>query len=473
MSDNYSGSHNQLPFLESSGAGYNVWKSDLELWCKITKVTAAKRGITVYLSLPKGSKAKQVASKIPHAQLESTEGIKILLQYLDAAFLPDRGMRLFNASYNLRNVVRKDDEKVTDYTERFDYAKFLLKQEGLEFHEVLLGLDLLQQCRLPQEKNHLVMSGLTDVTYETVKAKLSSIFFDDHDKLKKFEAAESGISFYAEGASGNASDEVFYTTAYGQRGRYNNFRGRYGDRSKKRPKYERGAASGYGRSNTYERGAASGYGRSNTEQPKFRTKNPIGDNGRPSKCNICESIFHWSRDCPNAYENNQPDKDNTFVPRNKRVNFNLFVAFTGYAKEGQGCKLKSLLEESKGCAIIDSGCATTVCGREWVNDFIDTLCDEDRKNIREEPSKEKFTFGDGNTVESLKKMHIPCWIQGLDRGFITTEVVESGIPLLLSKGSMKNMNMVLDFKNDTITCGGHVIYLKNTKSGHYALPLSL
>ena len=101
------------------------------------------------------------------------------------------------------------------------------------------------------------------------------------------------------------------------------------------------------------------------------------------------------------------------------------------------------------------------------------VCDEDRESIKEEPSNEKFTFGDGNTVKSVKKMHLPCWIQGLDRGFITTEVVESGIPLLLSKRSMKNMNMVLDFKSDTITCGENVINLKNTKSGHYALPLSL
>ena len=452
------GSHNQLPSLDPNGVGYNIWKHDLQLWCKITKVPVAKRGITIYLnSLRPGSKVRQVASRIPMEQLESSEGVKILLQHLDAAILPDKAMRLFNASSNLRGVVRKDDEKVTDYIERFDYATFLLRQEGLECHEVLLGIDLLQQCRLSQEKNHLVMSGLTEVTYETVKAKLSTIFFDDHDKLKKFEGQESAVSFYAEG---NTNDEVLYTTAYGQRGRFNNFRGRFGDRSKKRPKFERGAASNSGRSNT-------------VNQPKFRTKNLNGDDGRPSKCNICESIFHWSRECPNSYENNQPGKENTFVPRNKRVNFNLLVAFTGYAKEGQGCKLKSLLEESKGCAIIDSGCATTVCGVEWVNAFMDTLCDEERKSIREEPSKEKFTFGDGNTVESLKKLHIPCWIQGLDRGFITTEVVESGIPLLLSKRSMKNMNMVLDFKNDTITCGENVIYLKNTKSGHYALPLSL
>ena len=450
--------NSDIPSLDPTGAGYNIWKYEIGLWCKVTKIPAAKRGIKIYLSL-KGQ-PRQVGLQITPGLLETNDGVKNLLQHLDEAFLPNQAMRLFNASNHLRNVIRKDEEKVTAYTMRFDNAVFMLKQEGLECHEVLLGLDLLHQCRLPQDKNHLVMSGLTEVTYEKVKAKLATIFFDDHDKSKKFEAQESEISLYAEG---NASDEIFYTTGNGQRGRYNNFRGRYGDRGNKRPRYGRGAVSNYGRSNT--------------EQPKFRTKNPTGDDGRPSKCNICESIFHYSRDCPHSYERNQPNtqqnKENGFVPRNKRVNFNLLVAFTGYAQEEQGCKLKSLLDESRGCAIIDSGCATTVCGIEWVNAYVDTLCDEDRESIREEPSNEKFTFGDGNTVKSVKKMHIPCWIQGLDRGFITTEVVESGIPLLLSKRSMKNMHMVLDFKSDTITCGENVINLKNTKSGHYALPLSL
>ena len=453
-----SDSNSDIPLLDPSGSGYTNWKYDVGVWCKATKIPAAKRGIKIFLKLR--GYPRQVGWQIDQGLLESNEGVKALLKHLDEFFLPTQAMRLFNASNNLRSIIRKDDEKVKTYSMRFDNAVFLLKQEGLECHEVLLGLDLLQQCRLPQDKNHLVMSGLTEVTYENIKARLSTIFFDDHDISKKFEAPDSGISLYAEG---NTSDEVFYTAGYGPKGRYNNFRGRYGGRNKKRPRYERGAASNYGRANS--------------EQPKFRTKNPTGDDGRPSKCNICESIFHYSRDCPHSYEKNQTNSqqshENNFVPRNKRVNFNLLVAFTGYTQEEQGCKLKSLLEDLKGCAIIDSGCATTVCGQDWVNEFVDTLCDEDRESIREEPSHEKFTFGDGKTVKSIKKLHLPCWIQGLDRGFITTEVVECGIPLLLSKRSMKNMNMVLDFNRDTITCGENVINLKNTKSGHYALPLSL
>ena len=59
------------------------------------------------------------------------------------------------------------------------------------------------------------------------------------------------------------------------------------------------------------------------------------------------------------------------------------------------------------------------------------------------------------------------------RGRITTDVVDCNIPLLLSRKAMKNAGMVLDFRKDVISINGATIPLKTTKSGHYALPISL
>ena len=100
-----------------------------------------------------------------------------------------------------------------------------------------------------------------------------------------------------------------------------------------------------------------------------------------------------ARQCPHSYEMNQRNKENDFAAKTKQVNFNLLVAmFTGYAREEDG-RLKSLLDESKGCAIIDSGCATTVCGVEWIKDFIDNLSKEEQKNVIEKPSREIYFWG--------------------------------------------------------------------------------
>ena len=442
------------PQLDINGAGYAVWKNEIDLWCQITKVPVAGRAINIYFSL--SGAARNLVQQIPHNDLKSNAGVTILLQKLDKLYIPNQAIRLFNANNMLRNVVRKPDSLVHDFITAFDHAKFLFEQEGLQRDDTVLGLDLLSQCQLPQDKNQLVMSGLTEVTYEKMKEKLLTIHYDELDKHNKFKKAENTSTSYAEGTE---SEEIFFSKAQNyQRGHSSNYRGRFENRGKKRMRYSRGAANSFGRQES-------------DGQPTYRTKNPMGSDGRPSRCNICQSVLHWFRDCPHAHEKNSNREH--FSERSNKVNFSGLVAFTGYAGENdETCKIRLLREETKGCAIVDSGCATTVCGVGWMEDFIANLCDEEKDNIEETPSSETFTFGDGSTVKSLKKLKIPCWING-QRGVLTTDVVECGIPLLLSRKTLKTLKMVLDFEHDTLRCGNSVIPLVNTKSGHYALPLTL
>ena len=69
------------PELDINGAGYAIWKKEIDLWCQITKVPAANRAITIYFSL-KG-KARKAAQQIPQDELRTNSGINILLEKLD------------------------------------------------------------------------------------------------------------------------------------------------------------------------------------------------------------------------------------------------------------------------------------------------------------------------------------------------------------------------------------------------------
>ena len=51
-------------------------------------------------------------------------------------------------------------------------------------------------------------------------------------------------------------------------------------------------------------------------------------------------------------------------------------------------------------------------------------------------------------------------------------IVPSNIPLLLSKGSLKQENMKLNFENNTIAAFRQPINLIVTKSGHYTIPIT-
>ena len=85
---------------------------------------------------------------------------------------------------------------------------------------------------------------------------------------------------------------------------------------------------------------------------------------------------------------------------------------------------------------------------------------------------ESFTFGDGDSIKSNRKMTIPIWAMG-KKGELTADVVSSNIPLLLSVKVMKKAGMVLDFTKAEVRMKGVTIKLKNTTSGHYGMPLSL
>ena len=111
-----------------------------------------------------------------------------------------------------------------------------------------------------------------------------------------------------------------------------------------------------------------------------------------------------------------------------------------------------------------------MCGIDWLNSYIHTLSEEEEKQIVEVKSKTSFRFGDGQIQNSIKKVKIPVTLVG-KKVFIMTDVVDSGLPLLFSKPSMKKAGVKLDLENDTAIILGKTVKLNCTSSGHYCIPL--
>ena len=73
-------------------------------------------------------------------------------------------------------------------------------------------------------------------------------------------------------------------------------------------------------------------------------------------------------------------------------------------------------------------------------------------------------------VGQLNLIEIPVIIEDIPV-LLTTDVISFGIPLFLSKESMKRANTVIDFKNDYVELFGKKINLFFTSSGHYCIPI--
>ena len=188
-----------------------------------------------------------------------------------------------------------------------------------------------------------------------------------------------------------------------------------------------------------------------------------------SICLECGSRNHWMNNCPDKSPVNRSKQ--TFLHECEdfdEENFQITL-FQSNFEEPQ--RLKSLVLESMNCGVLDSGASKTVCGKSWFRVYRDSLRDEDKSKIKYGSSTNVFKFGDGKRVGSLQQVTIPAVIGNVETT-ISTDVVDSDIPLLLSRSSMKRAGTELNFTDDTINILSQTLPLRVTTSGHYALPLS-
>jgi len=97
--------------------------------------------------------------------------------------------------------------------------------------------------------------------------------------------------------------------------------------------------------------------------------------------------------------------------------------------------------ESLSSGLLDCGCTKTVCGKEWYDEFVNSLSEDDKRAIITEESSVPYKFGSGDVIYSYMKA-----IQGYSgtyKGTLETEIVKTELPLLISKKAIKAIGMVL------------------------------
>ena len=115
-------------------------------------------------------------------------------------------------------------------------------------------------------------------------------------------------------------------------------------------------------------------------------------------------------------------------------------------------------------------CSSTVCGTNWINNYIQSLDKNDRQKVVQTKGRRVFKFGGGTCLQSKGEYSLPVVIAGKE-ATVKTDVVESDFPLLLSKTAMKKAAVKMDLENDTATIMGKEVSLHLTTSGHYCIPI--
>ena len=122
------------------------------------------------------------------------------------------------------------------------------------------------------------------------------------------------------------------------------------------------------------------------------------------------------------------------------------------------------------CAVLDSAYSSTECGQTCLNSYLDSLNEDDRAKVVCQDGHKVFKFGGWTRLKSDGEYELPVCMVG-KQVRVKTDVVESDIPLLLSRSAMKKAGVKMDLENNTAVIMGKEVTLNITSSGHYCIPI--
>ena len=433
------------PILEDNSL-YESWRKDISLWRAITSEDKKKQGVLIYFAL-KG-KARDACRDLSEAVLTSDTGYEKVLEKLDSLFLMDKNRRAFLAYQEFRKFTRPDNMTISDFLLVFDSKYFKFTEHGMTLPDAVLAFELLDSAKISEADFRLAMTSIDDVTFENMRLTLKKIFTNELPLCSGLTISDTR-TVKLENTLGEGTDDPVLYGSDGGRQPFRPDKSRFG---RQRPGY----------SNRSGRRFSRGGGPPRMRGSQGRRLNPPGPDGEPSVCLICNSKFHWARNCPDSYES----RDNQIDDKDIDSIHLVYYASNNVNKNTNN----NFSVETANCAVLDTGCASkNVCGEKWLEGYLEYIGRE-LGSLKKEPGKNKFRFGGGDVFCSNEFVHVPCVFGGKNIYF-KCNVVKCNIPLLISKAAMKKMEMIIDTKNDTVRFFDAVFPLKVTTSGHYYLPL--
>ena len=317
---------------------------------------------------------------------------------------------------------RSNDMTIIEFITNFDRKYQRLARGSMTIPSPILAFMMLKKAGISADDKKLVLSGMDyskkDTLYEQAKKSLRKFKGDHCYGSGSISGSSNGSSvaikvepaYYTQSEHGQSS-EVFFTG-----GRYRgNIRGYRGKalrgcqwqstvgsiRNGKGGKLESHCINRYQSASQSYRGAS-----------RARKVNPKGPDGNILLCNACGSFRHMVADYPDSYENMSRSRYANCV-REEDIENALFtmahdqedvVLLTGFNKESRN----TFSREAKNCAVLDSACTSTVCSAQWLEDYLASISESQRKRVKNANSGKIFKFGGGERLQSAGEFQIPA-----------------------------------------------------------------
>ena len=382
-----------LPILTKE-EHFEEWKRDITIWKAITSIDKSKQGPVLYRSL--AGQAKKSCSNIKIEDICSANGYDLIMNKLEEVFAKDNEQKAFEYCREFETFKRAPEMKIVEYITEFERLYDKIQVHDMKYADSVLAYKLLINANISEEKQSMCRATMGKLTFENIKRQLKVIHdatgTDTQTSIQSdvvvkeepvFEAEHSySENFYAQ------SNRGFWRGNGGPRtGSRGAYRGNYGFRGNQKRNM-----NSVDQEQNQRRNVNDTYQETLKQRETGTTRkktNPLDKYGRITKCSVCQSIYHWARDCPDREEDQ----------------ISLFT------NEEQMTYLPQFLQETVNCAILDCGCVKSVCGKLWFQIYTETLTNEETNMITEEPSTTRFRFGVGGPVYiSERKVKFPAVI---------------------------------------------------------------
>ena len=120
--------------------------------------------------------------------------------------------------------------------------------------------------------------------------------------------------------------------------------------------------------------------------------------------------------------------------------------------------------------VLDTGCASTVCGIKWHQQYLDQISPQDPLKVTKNNSLKQVTFGDGDTIESVKYAVKPAMF-GDQAVFVAVEIVPVEIPLLIGKSSTAKAKTIINVHENKATVFRRDVSFLLSSTGHLLISL--
>ena len=436
------------PVWDEKNKEFSTWLREAKAWkCATSKVTGLKdvHGLQLALHMPERSEIRQqLFDSLETEEMAGEDGWIAVIKILEDHYQKDDNSSAFETWKEFRALSRQQNQSIDEYIMLYEKYKLRMKRYKMDLGERIHGLNLLCGANLADDELRIAMrevnSDQPDEIYEQAKRS-----------LKKYFGKSSITSGLASKACKliPAKEEPQYTLTVEE---YDSYAAWKRNRNEPWRHQESGKEFKTRRSweDTTQDNRRSTFGWKNGT-------NPTGADGRRLQCRICSSTYHFARKCPEKMSNREDRSHPSYLAMKDVIECDASDVHARYALNHM---------------ILDTGCPQNVAGKMWADCFIESLDDRMTTKVKQMSSNSKFKFGGGRILQSLYCLEVPILIAG-EETKLTFDVVDSELPLLLGKETMKIWNVTIRTGNDSaqFTIDGKTkeVALFTSASGHWCV----